>query len=255
MPCGAVTTCDAAVDGRVPGSEMSAFMTLTAFASGSAREMEDRSVRAGTAPLSPSNDFARGFDAVCVPPALEIPEETIDREPSEAFRVVFCGTRLGTRRKGLRFLLEALELARHRPLEVTVIGEPDSGFDEAVGRVEESGVGVTLLGRVPRDRYLGLLARETDALVFPSLYEEWGYTLFEALVRGVPAIAFDLYPFSEILDSRTGVLVPPRDVEALAAAIDDAAAGGLPGAGEVKGATREQFGSALVAERLQDAWS
>jgi glycosyltransferase involved in cell wall biosynthesis len=198
---------------------------------------------------------ARGLDALCVPPALEIPEGPIDREPSEAFRIVFCGTRLGTSRKGLRFLLEALERARHRPLEVTVIGEPDSSFDPAVERVRENGVEVTLLGRVPRDRYLDLLSRETDALVFPSLYEEWGYTLFEALVRGVPAIAFDLYPFSEILDSRTGVLVPPRDVEALAAAIDEAAAGSLPGPGEVQGATREQFGSSLVAERLLEAWS
>lgn len=198
---------------------------------------------------------ARGFDAVCVPPALEIPQGPLDREPSEAFRIVFCSTGLSSRRKGLRFLLEALELARHRPFEATLIGESDPSIEPAVERLRESGVGVTLLGRVPRDRYLGLLTRETDALVFPSLYEEWGYTLFEALVRGVPAIAFDLYPFSEILDSHTGVLVPPRDSAALAAAIDEAAAGGLPGSGEVQGATREQFGSALVAERLQEAWS
>ena len=79
---------------------------------------------------------------------------------------------------------------------------------------------------------------------FPSLYEEWGYALFEALGRGVPAIAFDLYPFSEILDARTGVLVPPRDAGALAAAIDRAAAGGLPDRRRGSGATRERFGSA-----------
>jgi glycosyltransferase involved in cell wall biosynthesis len=197
----------------------------------------------------------RGFDATCVPPALEIPNERSARERSEAFRLVFCSTGLGAPRKGLRFLLEALELAEHRPLEVTLIGEPDPSLDPAFARLRERGVGVTLLGRVPRERYLGLLAGETDVLAFPSLYEEWGYALFEALGRGVPAIAFDLYPFSEILDARTGVLVPPRDVGALAAAIDRAAAGGLPDCAEVREATRERFGSVSVAERLLEAWS
>jgi glycosyltransferase involved in cell wall biosynthesis len=196
----------------------------------------------------------RGFDAACVPPALEVGSAAISREPSAAFRVVFCGTQLGARRKGVRYLLEALEMVRHRPLDVTLIGDPEPRFDDAVERLRRDGVEIRLPGRVPRDDYLELLARRADLFAFPSLYEEWGYALFEALGQGVPALAFDCYPFSEIVDADTGLLVPPRDSAAMAAAIERAAAGELPSPDRVRDATRARFGSASVAERLLEAW-
>jgi glycosyltransferase involved in cell wall biosynthesis len=197
----------------------------------------------------------RGFRSACVPPALGVGTAPIEREPSPAFRVVFCSHPLGGHRKGLRFLLEALEAVRHRPLEVTLVGGEDERFDAAIASVRRTGVEVELTGRVRREEYLDRLSRRTDLLAFPSLYEEWGYALFEALGQGVPALAFDLYPFSEILDERTGILVPPRDPEALAAAIDRAAAGGLPAPETVRDSTRERFGSASVAARLLEAWA
>jgi glycosyltransferase involved in cell wall biosynthesis len=196
---------------------------------------------------------SRGFRATCVPPAISVGEGPIAREPSEAFRVAFCSHPLNLRRKGLRFLLEALALVRHRPLEVTLVGGPDPQFDAPIEAARRAGVKVTPVGRVAREEYLRLLAMGTDLLAFPSLYEEWGYALFEALSEGVPALAFDLYPFSEIVDDDTGVLVPPRDARALAAAIDRAASGALPRPGTVREATRARFGSAVVAERLLEA--
>lgn len=197
---------------------------------------------------------ARGLHSVCVPPAIEVAGEPPERKPSDAFRIAFCSHPLGGKRKGLRFLLEALPAVRHRPLEVTLVGGEDPRFGPALQRVREAGVELTLTGRLPREAYLDRLAHETDLLAFPSLYEEWGYAVFEALGAGVPVLAFDLYPFSEIIEERTGLLVAPRDEEALARAIDRAAAGDLPTPAVVHETTRERFGSAAVAARLLEAW-
>lgn len=198
---------------------------------------------------------ARGFAAVCVPPAIEVGAAPIERRPADAFRIAFCSHPLGGKRKGLRFLLEALPTVAHRPLEVTLIGGEDPRFDPDLERVRDAGIRVELTGRLPRQDYLARLTREVDLLVFPSLYEEWGYAVFEALGEGVPVLAFDLYPFSEILDERTGVLAPPRDAAALARAIDRAAAGELPAAEAVRESTRARFGSEGVAARLLEAWA
>jgi glycosyltransferase involved in cell wall biosynthesis len=197
----------------------------------------------------------RGFPALCVPPALEVGTEPIVSERSDAFRIAFCSHPLGGRRKGLRFLLEALMLVDHRPLELTLVGGRDRRFDQAIERLRRAEIEVRLPGQMPREDYLQLLLRGTDLLAFPSLYEEWGYALFEALSQGVPALAFNLYPFSEIIDERTGILVRPRDTRALASAINRAAGGELPGPDTVREATRERFGSVAVAARLLEAWA
>lgn len=192
----------------------------------------------------------RGFRAACVPPPIAVPDRLPARDPSEGLRVAFCGHPLDLKRKGLRLLLEALALTAARPLDVTLIGGPSPEFDAPITRAREAGVDVRMLGRVPREEYLEHLARRTDVLAFPSLYEEWGYALFEALSRGVPAIAFDLYPFHDIVDADTGRLVTSRDPHALAAAIDAAAGGDLPAPEAVLESTRRRFGAAEVAARL-----
>jgi glycosyltransferase involved in cell wall biosynthesis len=196
----------------------------------------------------------RGFCSTCVPPPIAIPPALPPREPSKALRIAFCSHPLSLRRKGLRYLLEALPLTSARPLEVTLVGGSSPDFDPVIEAARRAGVEVRLLGRVRREEYLAHLAQRTDVLAFPSLYEEWGYALFEALSRGVPALAFDLYPFFDILDGDCGRLVPPRDVRALAAAIDAAAAGDLPAPATVIESARARFGAASVALRQLDAY-
>jgi glycosyltransferase involved in cell wall biosynthesis len=104
-------------------------------------------------------------------------------------------------------------------------------------------------GRIERDDYLERVAR-ADVLVAPALWEEWGYSTFEALSRGVPVIAFGLYPYAETIDDALGVLVPPRDTAALARAL----AGPLPPRERVLEAARKRFGARAIAARLLDAY-
>jgi glycosyltransferase involved in cell wall biosynthesis len=177
----------------------------------------------------------RGRPATCIPPCLDVASELVPRAAGDALRVAFCAHPLDRPWKGLRYLMSALpDVPPGRPLELTLVGGWDG--DPA--------------GRVDRDEYLELLDARIDVLVAPALWEEWGYSTFEALSRGVPVIAFDLYPYAETIDDALGVLVPPRDAAALAGAL----AGPLPARERVLATARERFGADAIAARLLDAY-
>jgi len=139
-------------------------------------------------------------------------------------------------------------------MRLTLVGGWSEAVSGAVERARGAGVEILALGRVERERYLELLATESDLLVMPSLYEEWGYALFEALSRGVPALTFDRYPFTEVLDGRTGLLARARDPESLARCLERALAGELPSPATVQAATRERFGAGVLGPRLVEAY-
>jgi glycogen(starch) synthase len=62
--------------------------------------------------------------------------------------------------------------------------------------------------------------RNVDVLVVPSRYEPFGMVVLEGMLHGLPIIAADVGGPREILDhERTGLLFPPKNVEALAKAL------------------------------------
>ena len=63
------------------------------------------------------------------------------------------------------------------------------------------------------------LLTRADVFVLPSLMEGQPVTVLEAMACGIPIIATNRGPFPEMINSSMGVLVPPRDQEALAEAI------------------------------------
>jgi glycosyltransferase involved in cell wall biosynthesis len=86
------------------------------------------------------------------------------------------------------------------------------------------------LGLAPTVEFCGSLAdhaavigrmKTAGVLVLPSTREGFGLVLAEALACGTPCVAYDVPAVREVLaDGEAGVLVPPRDVAGLAAAID-----------------------------------
>ena len=196
----------------------------------------------------------RGFHARCIPPAIAVPDRLPEREPSEALRVVFCAHPLTNPRKGFRRLLEALPLVEGSPIELTVFGGVSEPFVEEIERVRRGGVSVELMGFQPRQRYLEHLERRTDLLAFMSLYEEWGYALLEALSRGVPALAFEVYPFFDIVDADTGLVVRQDGPEPIARGLEAALRGELPSSERVFDSTRRRFSAEAVVPRLIEAY-
>jgi 2-deoxystreptamine N-acetyl-D-glucosaminyltransferase/2-deoxystreptamine glucosyltransferase len=80
---------------------------------------------------------------------------------------------------------------------------------------------ITHHGFVPHAQVPAVLAA-LDVLVLPSVYEEMGSVLVEAMASGVPVVASNVGGIPQVVTDRaTGLLVPPGDVAALAKAIDE----------------------------------
>ena len=78
---------------------------------------------------------------------------------------------------------------------------------------------VEYIPRLSTDELLRLY-NSAQIVVSPSLYEGFGLPAAEAMACGTPVIATTAGAFPEFIDDgRTGILVPPGDPDALAAAI------------------------------------
>jgi len=73
------------------------------------------------------------------------------------------------------------------------------------------------LGRVP-EADLDDLYRSATAMVFPSIYEGFGNPALEAMIRGCPVVGTTAASLPEVIGN-AGLMVPPQDPPALAAAI------------------------------------
>lgn len=124
-----------------------------------------------------------------------------------------------THQKGHKTLLDAWgEVVRRAPeAELLLVGTgPLERGLRALAR-RRGLAGVRFLG--PRSDVPALMAR-TTALVLPSRYEGLPLVVLEAMAQGLPAIATRVCGNEEaVADGRTGLLVPPDDPAALAAAM------------------------------------
>lgn len=174
-------------------------------------------------------------------------------------------------RKGMGLAISALGLlaARGRDdLELLVVGGP-GGPDDLVGDAEArrlmelahtSGVAdrVRFRGQVPQAELPPVL-RSLDAVVCAPWYEPFGITALEAMACEVPVVAAAVGGLIDtVVDRVTGLHVPPRDPEAIAAALEqildhpeDAAA--LGRAGRRRVSTRYSWDR--VAEETERVYS
>ena len=106
---------------------------------------------------------------------------------------------------------------------------------------------VHLLGRVPD---VAAWLRRADVLVHPVRWEGFGLALLEAMLASLPVVATRVSSIPEIVvDGETGVLVPPDDPAALAAAVNRVLAD--PGSFGERGRARarEEFSVGRMADR------
>jgi phosphatidyl-myo-inositol alpha-mannosyltransferase len=154
-----------------------------------------------------------------VPNGVELPPGGVPaarrRAPGEPLRLAFVGQVV--ERKGLPVLLRAFEAVRAQvPVELTVVG----ASQEEIEPLLVDGAGVTALGRVDDAARLEAL-KGSDVLVAPSLGgESFGMVLTEAFAAGRPVVASNIAGYRDVVtDGVDGLLVPPRNSAALAAAL------------------------------------
>ena len=126
--------------------------------------------------------------------------------------------------KGVGEFVEAVRILRRRGIEfeAVLVGSPDPENPQAIP--EETLRGWCEEGVVDwsgHDDDIPSVWARSNVAVLPSHREGLPKTLLEAAACGVPMIATDVPGCREVvIDGRNGLLVPPRDACALAAAIE-----------------------------------
>jgi glycosyltransferase involved in cell wall biosynthesis len=186
-----------------------------------------------------------------IEPTLVFPSRERERN-----RLLFAG-KLNAQ-KGIEHLLRALALMRARPTLDIVVGV---GSREEETRALADSLGVAnqlrwhaLLGQSE----LATMYRRATALVVPAVDEGLGLTAVEALFCETPVVAFASGGLTDIVvHDRTGLLVPPRDAQALAAQLDallarDDQGASLGRAGRMQ--AMSTFAPAAAASRYADIY-
>jgi glycosyltransferase involved in cell wall biosynthesis len=121
--------------------------------------------------------------------------------------------------KGLHYLINALSIVNGEfpgvRLLVAGTGEMECAY-KALVKEKHLDDRVSFLG-FQQNTFETL--RKIDLLIVPSRTEGFGVAALEGMAMGVPVIASRVGGLNEIISEDAGVLVPPKDVEALAEAI------------------------------------
>ncbi len=145
----------------------------------------------------------RGVDVARFTPAAE---------PPSIFRAVFAGALI--ERKGVHHLLEAWHRLRLPNAELILAGTAHEEIQPVLAKYADHSVKV--LGFVPK---IEEVYRSASVHVFPSSCEGSAKATYEAAACGLPQIT-TRESGDVVLDEVNGLIVPPDNPEALAAAIE-----------------------------------
>ena len=198
-----------------------------------------------------------------LPPPPPVPR-TARRSPGAPFTVLFVGRLV--ERKGVSHLVDAVNLLLPgAEVRLVIVGDgPERARIEA--RVRDRGLDgrVAVRGQVS-DAELQAAYAGADAFVLPAVVDRRGDTeglgvvLLEAMNHRVPVIASAIGGITDIVeDGVSGLLVPPGDAPALAAALGRLAgapdlAAGLGEAGYRR--LRERFGWDAITRRWLEVYA
>ena len=125
------------------------------------------------------------------------------------------------RKKGVLYLLRAMrELRKEMDVKLTIVdrGLPDNEYTPAI--VERCGLNgsVEFTGRITTEE-LAKRYCTAEVAVVPSLYEGFGFPAAEAMSCGLPVVSTTAGALPEVVDDKSGILVPPGDHMAIAEAV------------------------------------
>lgn len=200
-----------------------------------------------------------------VPPGLAPEQIAPAPRPAPARPVVGIIGRISPTKGQLEFVRAAGRVsARHPDVTFRIIGAPMFGQESYEGEVRREVERLGLTDRVELRGFSEEPARELDemsvAVHASPVPEPYGQVVAEAMARGVPVIATEAGGVPEIVTGgpeSVGWLVPPGDVDALAAAMDTALSD--PDEGERRGRAgwdraRSALGIGPSADTLVGVW-
>ena len=159
--------------------------------------------------------WGRGIDPACFRPALRDEAFRASLGYTEEDVVTLFFGRL-VLEKGLRVFAETIDAVRAQGLTVRplIIGE-----GPARGWLAERLPNATFMGHLSGER-LGRAVASADILINPSVTEAFGNVNLEAMASGLAIVSANVPSASSLIaEDGTGLLVPPKDVGAYAAAV------------------------------------
>jgi GalNAc-alpha-(1->4)-GalNAc-alpha-(1->3)-diNAcBac-PP-undecaprenol alpha-1,4-N-acetyl-D-galactosaminyltransferase len=164
---------------------------------------------------------SKGYRSIVMPNPVLTPAPDLITEPLVSTPTLMAMGRLHPQ-KGFDLLLPAFAQIQSKYPEwhLTILGEGPMRAELEALRVR--------LGLIDRVHFLGSVKnvdahlRQADLFVMPSRFEGFPMALCEAMACGLPVLTADCLsgPREIVRDGVDGILVPPEDVDALAAGLD-----------------------------------
>lgn len=111
-------------------------------------------------------------------------------------------------RKGIEILLNTALLLKDEDFSLTLVGDGPMR-EKTLAFIDDHDLGKTVqfVGQVDQQRLLEYY-RQADVLLFTSYRDSAGLQIVEAFSQGVPAISFDQFGASLIINDNTGIKIP-----------------------------------------------
>ncbi len=135
--------------------------------------------------------------------------------------IILFGAAYKTKRKGLKYLVEALKLLKKKPsssnIALAIFGPPHS--QKIISK--ETNFDVYSLGYINDETLLSHAYSAADIFVIPSLEEAFGQVCLEAMACGTPVIGFNTGGILDMITPhKTGLLAEVKNTQDLASKIE-----------------------------------
>lgn len=142
--------------------------------------------------------------------------------PRGAGQTILCVARQYPRKHIADLIRAFAQVRQHLPAaELVIIGDgPEHNNLRALAAELNLGSACRLLGAIPDDDEVKAWYYRADLFCLPSVQEGFGIVFLEAMAAGLPVVATTAAAIPEVLPhGEAGLLAPPGDVPALAAAL------------------------------------
>lgn len=123
-----------------------------------------------------------------------------------------------TERKGVNYLIEAFNKLNRKDVLLLIAGTGDQ--EDNLKKLSKDNKNIIFLSYkdgVDKANYYSI----SDFFVFPTLHDCWGFVVNEAFYYGIPIISTDKAGAVELIEEgKTGLIVPDKDSDALAEAME-----------------------------------
>ncbi len=170
-----------------------------------------------------------------------------DLDPTQPWLLTVAMMRPGDKLKSYTLLARALERLARSQWQIVIAGDGPSRDAVRGLFAPVDGHRLRFTGELPAE-HLPPLYAACDLFVWPAEGEAFGMSILEAQAAGLPVIAGDTRGVPDIVSANSGVLVPPRDVDAFAAAVESLL-GDPPRRRRLSAAARANVGSGHGIDR------